>query len=480
MGYYKDTGSLRSMASAEAILKKRMPEKVGILPVAELLFVAESMWVGEHDMKGHFHPSFRFVKAKRYNAKPHVLIELDGETLADINGRSKYYEGFSRCVDRKPEEVGYSLKTAIDKSKLDRNGIAWCYLIDYELGRIPDFTKGNQVTPVICLETGKRFETQSQAEIELGISRGSICRALNTGKTAKGYHWIRESEYSEEKAAAARAEGAPYRVVCLETGARYKTYVDAGRDLGVEAGNIQQAVKSKSHYAGGYHFVNSDEYSTLAKGEIENILKRGGRSRIVVCVETGKRYESIKAATREYGDRQESAQSGIGLCCRNPYRTFDGKHWCYPDDLESRIDNAEEYTVPRKAAIRCLETGKMYESIADASRDTGINNNSIRAVARGDRHKAGGYTWEYVNPVPDKRGNRGCNQPTAKKVRCAETGNQFVSLSDAARAVGLRNGNSIRRAIDRGGTAGGYHWEYLDEKKEVSTDDHHQADGRAE
>lgn len=55
-------------------------------------------------MKGHFHPSFRFVKAKRYNAKPHVLIELDGETLADINGRSKYYEGFSRCVDRKPEE----------------------------------------------------------------------------------------------------------------------------------------------------------------------------------------------------------------------------------------------------------------------------------------------------------------------------------------------------------------------------------------
>ncbi len=85
-----------------------------------------------------------------------------------------------------------------------------------------------------------------------------------------------------------------------------------------------------------------------------------------------------------------------------------------------------------------------------------------------------------MNPAPDKRDNRGCNQTTAKKVRCAETGNQFVSLSDAARAVGLRNGNSIRRAIDRGGTAGGYHWEYLDEKKEVSTDDHHQADGRAE
>lgn len=94
MGYYKDTGSLWSMASAEAILKKRMPEKVGILPVAELLFVAESMWVGEHDMKGHFHPSFRFVKAKRYNAKPHVLIELDGETLAISTGARNTTKAF--------------------------------------------------------------------------------------------------------------------------------------------------------------------------------------------------------------------------------------------------------------------------------------------------------------------------------------------------------------------------------------------------
>ena len=104
MGYYKDTGGLQSMASAEAILKKRMPKDVGILPIAELLFIPVSMWNGKKDMRGHFRPSFRFVKAKGYNAKPHVLIELDGITLADINGRSKYYEGFSRCVEGKPEE----------------------------------------------------------------------------------------------------------------------------------------------------------------------------------------------------------------------------------------------------------------------------------------------------------------------------------------------------------------------------------------
>lgn len=42
-----------------------------------------------------------FRESEKIQRKPSCL---DRETLADINGRSKYYEGFSRCVDRKPEE----------------------------------------------------------------------------------------------------------------------------------------------------------------------------------------------------------------------------------------------------------------------------------------------------------------------------------------------------------------------------------------
>lgn len=141
------------MASAEAILKKRMPEKVGILPVAELLFVAESMWVGEHDMKGHFHPSFRFVKAKRYNAKPHVLIELDGETLADINGRSKYYEGFKEdsssalkvlyCINQLNEAVHVKGIDAIVMVRPTKSPV----IFQQQLGRA--LTSGGNRTPLV-------------------------------------------------------------------------------------------------------------------------------------------------------------------------------------------------------------------------------------------------------------------------------------------------------------------------------------------
>ena len=362
-------------------------------------------------------------------------------------------------------EVGYGITNAIANSIPDKKGVTWCYLIDYELGKIPHFAKRNRFESVICLETGQRFETQKQAELEFGISRGSISRVLDTDRTVKGYHWVTENNYDEIKAAAAKAVQSPYKVICLETGTQYQTYADAARDFGISSGNIQQAVKRDSHYTTGYHFVDCVEYSALSREEIKDILKNNS-NRAVACVETGTRYESITAASKAYPEgRQPTARSRIGACCRDPYSVFDDKHWCYLEDLQLRKDNADKYSYAVKTAVRCIETGKEYESLAAASRDTGICANSIRLVAKGMRRKAGGFTWEYVSAAPNKRCHTGGSQPSAKKVRCIETGTLFISLNDAARAVGLKNGNSIRRAIDRCGTAGNYHWKYANENK---------------
>lgn len=120
MGYYKDTGSLWSMASAEAILKKRMPEKVGILPVAELLFVAESMWVGEHDMKGHFHPSFRFVKANRGRNQPTAKKVRCAET-------GNQFVSLSDAARAVGLRNGNSIRRAIDRGGT-AGGYHWEYL----------------------------------------------------------------------------------------------------------------------------------------------------------------------------------------------------------------------------------------------------------------------------------------------------------------------------------------------------------------
>lgn len=101
--YYKYTGGLENMARAESVLKSRLPESIGILPNGILLFIPGSMWRGDEGLRGLVHPTFEFEKAKRYDAKDHVVIRLEGETIADVSGRSRYYEGFEGCVDKPPE-----------------------------------------------------------------------------------------------------------------------------------------------------------------------------------------------------------------------------------------------------------------------------------------------------------------------------------------------------------------------------------------
>ena len=52
-------------------------------------------------------------------------------------------------------------------------------------------------------------------------------------------------------------------------------------------------------------------------------------------------------------------------------------------------------------ACYCIETNKTYSSIAEASRQTGINSRSISYVCSGDPRykKAGGYHWKYKEVI---------------------------------------------------------------------------------
>lgn len=51
-----------------------------------------------------------------------------------------------------------------------------------------------------------------------------------------------------------------------------------------------------------------------------------------------------------------------------------------------------------KKKVLCVENGKVYESINDTSRDTGINKKGISGCCRQIPHynKAGGYHWQFV------------------------------------------------------------------------------------
>lgn len=54
--------------------------------------------------------------------------------------------------------------------------------------------------------------------------------------------------------------------------------------------------------------------------------------------------------------------------------------------------------------VECIETGEIFESAREASRKTSISH--ISCVCRGDRDKAGGYSWRYKDDEKVKSLNK--------------------------------------------------------------------------
>lgn len=47
--------------------------------------------------------------------------------------------------------------------------------------------------------------------------------------------------------------------------------------------------------------------------------------------------------------------------------------------------------------VLCVETGKIYETIQQASEELGITHGNIVKVCNGQRKTCGGYSWKYVD-----------------------------------------------------------------------------------
>ena len=85
-------------------------------------------------------------------------------------------------------------------------------------------------------------------------------------------------------------------------------------------------------------------------------------------------------------------------------------------------------------AVRCIDTDKVYDSIQEASKDTGANASCIGQCCSGKAIKSGGLRWQYIdNPIETKK-------PFTEnqiKVICINTSQIFNSVSEAARSINV-------------------------------------------
>lgn len=158
-----------------------------------------------------------------------------------------------------------------------------------------------------------------------------------------------------------------------------------------------------SNIPNGYNDKTGDNHSDRIKNKLSQ-QKIGERnpmfglkgaeccnSKRVVCVETGMVFDCMADAADWAG---LNGVSHISNCCNEKGLTAGGYHWVYEgNELNPKL--LRKWEPPNKKKVVCIETGYIYESIAEAKRITGIGN--ICSVLKGNRKTAGGYHWEYVD-----------------------------------------------------------------------------------
>ena len=176
-------------------------------------------------------------------------------------------------------------------------------------------------------------------------------------------------------------------IVCLETGKQFNSVENAANAIGVSSGFISRQIKAGKPIKGFYYYYAGEMLPDEYRQKIRNQKKKpNNKSRPVICLETGERFESISLVSRMLGIRKSNVFHAI----KNG-STAHGFHFYYGDEPKP-VDSF--FKPRRRRKIRCTETGVVYESIKDAAERTKISPNGIGSAASG---MAGGYHWEYAD-----------------------------------------------------------------------------------
>ena len=215
-------------------------------------------------------------------------------------------------------------------------------------------------------------------------SAGSIYQACY-GKVglANGYYWCFKEDWETW---IPKENLSNHAVWCVELSQKYDKIIQAATVLGISRSSIIKSCNSWNIKAGGYHFCYFED-----KDIWEPKSTQYHNQRAVWCVETQTEYASCAEAAQEYGTRS----SDISAVCRKERQTCCGKHWCYIEDKDTFVLPTKKRNGNYKQ-VKCVETGIIYETAAEAQRQTGVRRGDIGAVCRGKQNTAGGYHWEYV------------------------------------------------------------------------------------
>ena len=214
-----------------------------------------------------------------------------------------------------------------------------------------------------------------------------------------------------------KTKGIIYKVTNIENG---KSYIGATfeRMEDRKVDHIQKAKKSTGGYFQAAIATEGPEAFTwtqidtansideLAQKEKEYVLlydslengynsdSGGGMQKTVFQYDTENgrlinAFDSLKSAAKAVGTNK----SAISNACLGISKTCKGYYWSYIHPVPYILNDERKKTV-----IQFDLKGNLlaeFQSVAEASRNTGVSRTCISRCCRGERDKSGGYIWKY-------------------------------------------------------------------------------------
>lgn len=178
-------------------------------------------------------------------------------------------------------------------------------------------------------------------------------------------------------------------VICVETGEHFKSMTDAAKSVNIDVSAVYHCLKGVNNRAGGKHWRYADgEHHECHRPEGGKNKK--SQSKPVMCKETGIVYPSTGEAERQTG----ICRTSIAKCANGKMITAEGFHWGYIVDGEPVFHEVKD---KNRCRIKCIETGQIFNSIAECARSLGEEKSGTlqSTIKYGCKHK--GLTYIKID-----------------------------------------------------------------------------------
>ena len=169
----------------------------------------------------------------------------------------------------------------------------------------------------------------------------------------------------------------------------FSCIADAARTLKCHQSSIKSALDKNNRKCCEYYWCTKDNFNNFNPCEVNKNRRSYHR---VKQFDLNGNYITTYKSMREAGDAIGINHSNISLVCKGERDQAGGYKWEYDDAIcNPCAKRVHQIDINTKKIINT------FNSMAEMSKETGINSSHISSVCKGKRKTAGGYIWRYAD-----------------------------------------------------------------------------------